>query len=77
MEAPLNRRFNGKIECHLLWPTYIGEKGRTLGKMYGIKARCYWEHLGEHIGNLQGTGREHVGNKGKMKRILPNPPPKT
>ncbi len=55
MEAPQNRRFYGKMECHLLWPTYIGEKGRTLGKMYGIKARCYWEHLGEHIGNLMGT----------------------
>jgi len=23
-----------------LSPTYIGEKGRTLGKTYGIKARC-------------------------------------
>jgi hypothetical protein len=32
-------------------PTYIGEKGRTLGKRNGIKARCYWEH----IGNLMGT----------------------
>jgi len=26
------------------WPTYIGEKGRTLGKTYGINARYYWEH---------------------------------
>jgi len=25
-------------------PIYIGEEGRTLGKTYGIKARCYWEH---------------------------------
>jgi hypothetical protein len=23
---------------------YIGEKGRTLGKTYEIKVRCYWEH---------------------------------
>ncbi len=42
--------------------TYIGEKRRTLGKTYGIKARCYWEHpwgthwkLREPIGNLNGT----------------------
>jgi hypothetical protein len=31
--------------------------------------RCYWEHL-------WGTHREHVGNKGKMKKILPLPHPK-
>jgi hypothetical protein len=41
MEAPSNRRFYGKMKCLLLWPTYIGEKGRTLGKTYGIKVRCY------------------------------------
>jgi len=40
---PKNRRFHGKMECLPLWPTYIGEKGKTLGKTYGIKARCYWE----------------------------------
>jgi hypothetical protein len=44
MEAPQNRKFYGKMECLPLWPTYLGEKGRTLGKTYGIKARCYWEH---------------------------------
>jgi hypothetical protein len=44
MEASHNRNFCGTMECLLLWPTYIGEKGRTLGKTYGIKARCYWEH---------------------------------
>jgi hypothetical protein len=44
MEAYHNRIFCGTMECLLLWPTYIGEKGRTLGKTYGIKARCYWEH---------------------------------
>jgi hypothetical protein len=45
-----------------LGPTYIGEKGRTLGKTFGIKARCYWEHPWEThrehrepIGNLKGT----------------------
>jgi len=32
-----------------LWPNYIGEKGWTLGKTYGIKVRYYWEHpLGTH-----------------------------
>jgi len=44
MEAPQNRRFYGKMERLPLWPTYIGEKGRTFGKAYGIKVRCYWEH---------------------------------
>jgi hypothetical protein len=33
MEAPQNKRFYGKMmECLFLWPTYIDEKGRTLGK---------------------------------------------
>jgi hypothetical protein len=49
-----------------LWPTYIGEKGRTLDKTYGIKARRYWEHPWrthrEHIGNLMGTHWELEGN---------------
>jgi hypothetical protein len=65
MEAPQNRRFYGKMEFLPLWPTYIGEKGRTLGKTYGIKVRCYWEHHWgthwepmEHIRNLIGT----IGN---------------
>jgi hypothetical protein len=35
MEASQNRRFYGKMECLPLWHTYIGEKGRTLGKTYG------------------------------------------
>jgi hypothetical protein len=59
MEAPHNRRFYGKMKCLPLWPTYIGEKGRTLGKTYGIKVRCYWEQPWgtnwEPIGNLKGT----------------------
>ncbi len=73
MEAPQNRRLYGMIKCLPLWPTYVGEKGRTLGKTYG--ARCYWEHLwGAHWEfdvNPLGTWREHVGTKGKMKKILP------
>jgi hypothetical protein len=59
MEAPRNRRFYEKMQCLFLWPTYIGEKGRTLDKTYGIKVRCYWDHPWgthrEHIGNLMGT----------------------
>ncbi len=44
MGAPQNRRIYGKMESLPLWPTYTGEKRRTLGETYGIKARCYWEH---------------------------------
>jgi len=79
------------MECLLLWPTYKGEKGRTLGKTYGIKVRCYWEHpwgthgkLREHIGNLMGTHWELERNieatyweQMKMKKILPQQPPQT
>jgi hypothetical protein len=46
------------MDCLPLWPTYKGEKGRTLGKTYGIKARMlwgtHWEPM-EHIGNLKGN----------------------
>jgi len=76
VEAPQNRRFYEKMECLPLWPTYIGEKWRTLGKTYGIKARCYWEHPWEthwepreHIRNLMGTHweleRNMLGTKEK------------
>ncbi len=34
------------------WATYIGERKTTFAKAYGIKLRCYGEHVGEHIGNL-------------------------
>jgi hypothetical protein len=37
MDAQQNRRFDGKKESLALWPSYIGEKGRTLGKTYGTK----------------------------------------
>jgi len=73
METPQNRRFHGRMECLPLWPTYIGEKRRTL--TYEIKMRCYGEHLwGTHWepnGNSLGIWREHVGNKRKMKKIPP------
>jgi hypothetical protein len=60
-------------------------KGRTLGKIYGIKVRCYWEHpWGTHWepretywepgGNPLETWKEHVGNKGKMKKKPSFPP---
>jgi hypothetical protein len=41
--------------ANTLWkehPIYTGEKGRILGKRYGFKIQCYWEHPGEHIENL-------------------------
>jgi len=75
MEAPQNRRFYGKMECFPLCPTYIGEKGRTLGKTYVVKARCYLEHpWGTHwepIENLKGTCWEQRKNE---KNHLPPPP---
>jgi hypothetical protein len=37
-------RFYGKMDSLPLWLNYISERGRILGKTYGIKARCYWEH---------------------------------
>jgi hypothetical protein len=56
----------------------------TFAKAYGIKVRCYGEHVGEHIGNLGNIlrthwelEREHVGNKRKMKKSLPTPTPPT
>jgi hypothetical protein len=64
MEAPQNRRFYGKMECLPLWPTYIGEKGKTLGKTYGIKVGA----IGNTLGTLRAC-KEHVGNKGEKKKI--------
>jgi hypothetical protein len=81
MKAPQNRRFYGKMKCLPLWPTYIGEKGRTLGKTYEMKARCYWKHPGggtnckhrEPNENSMGTYWELEGNmlgtKEKCKKI--------
>jgi len=85
MKAPQNRRFYRKTECLPLWPTYIGEKGRILGKTYetyGITARCYWEHPcwthWEHIGNLMGTHwkleRNMLGTREKWKKSFPPTP---
>jgi len=72
-----HRRFYGKMECLPLWPTYIGEKGRTLGKTYGIKARCYWEHpWGTHWEPRELEG-DMLGTKEKRKKSPPTPPKPT
>jgi hypothetical protein len=41
-----------KYRVHPLSRTYIGERRTTFAKTYGIKVRCYEEHVGEHIGNV-------------------------
>jgi hypothetical protein len=57
METPDGRRFyENTVQCFPLWPSDIGQKGRTLGKTYGIKARCYWEHSG----GTHGEPWEHI-----------------
>jgi hypothetical protein len=61
MEVPQNKKLYEKMECLPLWPTYIGEKGRTLGKTYGTRRRAIGNTLGEHIrnlGNLMGRHQE-------------------
>jgi hypothetical protein len=53
VDVPQNTRIYGKMECLPFWLTYIGVKGRTLGKTCGIKVMCYWEHpWGEFEGNM-------------------------
>jgi hypothetical protein len=57
----------------------------TFAKAYGIKVRCYGEHvgehLGEHLGDLMGTHwelkKEHIGNQEKMKKEILPPSPQT
>jgi hypothetical protein len=61
---------NLKGTCLPLQPTYIGEKARTLGKTLGALG-AYWELDGNRLGtwrNRVRTWKEHVGNKGKMKK---------
>jgi len=53
MEAPLNRRLYGKMECLSLWPTCIGQKGGLWPKHMGLKLGAIGNTLGEHIGNLR------------------------
>jgi hypothetical protein len=55
------------LKCRVLrlWLTYVSERMTTFATAYGIKLRCYREHVGEHI-----------GNQGKMKKNpLPGGPP--
>jgi hypothetical protein len=58
VEALHNRSFNGETDWLSLWPTYIGEKGRSSGKTYGIKSEVllgtHWEPR-ELDGNLKET----------------------
>jgi hypothetical protein len=62
MEAPQNRRLYGEMECVPLWPTYLGENGRTLGKTYGIKVRRCWEHpLGNTLGTYWESDEDPLG----------------
>jgi hypothetical protein len=68
MKAHKNWRFYAQMECLPLWPTDICEKGRTLSKTYGIKARCDWEHP-------WGTHCEPIGTKEKWKKSSSSPPP--
>jgi hypothetical protein len=42
-----------------------------LPKAYGIKVRCYGEHVGEHIENLMGTHWELKGKHKWKNYILP------
>jgi len=56
METPQNRKFYWKIKCLPLWPTYIGEKGRTSrAKHMGIMRGAIGNTPGENIGNSLGT----------------------
>jgi hypothetical protein len=61
------------MECLPLWPTYIGENGRTLGKTHGIKVRCYWEHTGNLMGTHWELEGDTFGNEGIPKKILLSP----
>jgi hypothetical protein len=60
MEAPQNKRFYGKIECYSLSPTYLGEKGRILGKLYGLKRGAIGTTFREHVGNKEGMRKKNV-----------------
>jgi len=47
-----------KYKVPPLWPIYIGERRITSAKAYGIKVRCYREH----VGDILGTNWELKGN---------------
>jgi len=50
-------------------------RGGLCAKHIGLKRGAIGKSLGAHIGNMMGTWREHIGNKGKMKKSLPSPAP--
>ncbi len=53
-----------------LWPTYIGENGKTLGKPYGINLWCYWEHIWEHGGRAYNYFFKNAHPKGEKMSLL-------
>ncbi len=74
---------------HTQWvrkSNYIGERSTTFAKGYGIKVRCYGEHVGELIDKLgecidkvmgthwEHSGNTHIGNQGKMKKKISHSP---
>ncbi len=69
--VPQNRRLLWSCGASPLAYLYIGEKGRTLGKTYGIKARCYWEHPWGTHWELEGN---MLGTKEKLKKPSPHTP---
>jgi len=66
-------RWKDEVPPPPLWPNYIGEKGRTLSKTYGIKASAIGNTFGELIGNLIGTHweleRNMLGTNEKLETI--------
>jgi len=48
-----------KYKIPPLWPTYIAERKTRFAKTYGIKVRCYGEHVEEHNGNLKNLMKSH------------------
>ncbi len=59
------------ITCLPFVPSYIRQRSQHLPKAYGIKVRCYGEHVGEHIENLMGTHWELKGKHKWKNYILP------
>jgi hypothetical protein len=74
-KLPRIRILSRQVKCLCLSPRYIGEKGRTLGKTYGIKARCYWEHIGNLMGTHWEVERNIEGTCWEQRKNGINPPP--
>ncbi len=67
--TPKHRRFYWMMKFLPLGPTWMGAKGRTLGKTYGINERCYREHLGSTLGTL-GTGWKVTLSNNSASRLV-------